>query len=68
MLMFNTEFNKVAKNPGLDLYPKPLLEEIEAANEWVYPCINNGVYRCGFAQSQEAYNKAFEELFAALDR
>jgi glutathionyl-hydroquinone reductase len=57
-----------AKNPELDLYPEDLRQDIDALNEWIYPSINNGVYRCGFATKQSAYNEAFEELFSALDR
>ena len=42
--------------------------EIDAANEWIYSDINNGVYKCGFAKTQGAYNEAVEHLFVALDR
>lgn len=56
------------KNKTADLYPEELRKEIDAVNEWVYPNINNGVYRCGFARSQEAYEKAYGDLFGALDR
>ncbi|GLC40101.1 hypothetical protein PLESTM_000993200 [Pleodorina starrii] len=66
--MLNSEFNHVAKNPGLDLYPEALRAAIDDLNSWIYPSINNGVYRCGFATSQAAYDTAFEELFSALDR
>eukprot|EP00882_Tetradesmus_deserticola_P020819 GHRQ01022502.1.p1 GENE.GHRQ01022502.1~~GHRQ01022502.1.p1 ORF type:complete len:370 (+),score=125.81 GHRQ01022502.1:119-1228(+) len=66
--MFNSSFNKLAQNPGLDLYPEPLRSKIDEVNEWVYNAINNGVYRCGFATQQEPYEQAFKELFAALDR
>lgn len=57
--MFNSEFNDFAKNPDLCLYLEPLRKEIDSVNEWVYPTINNGVYRCGFAQKQGAYDEAF---------
>lgn len=58
--MFNSAFNELAKSPELDLYPSQLIEKIDQVNSWVYPTINNGVYRCGFAQSQEAYDIAFK--------
>ncbi|KAI3667992.1 hypothetical protein L6452_43063 [Arctium lappa] len=63
----NSGLNGLAKNPGLDLAPPELRERIEEWNRIVYPNINNGVYRCGFAQTQEAYNTAVNELFSALD-
>ncbi|KAG2483117.1 hypothetical protein HYH03_018007 [Edaphochlamys debaryana] len=66
--MFNSSFNDIAMHPELDLYPEALRAVIDEVNTWVYPSINNGVYRCGFATSQPAYDKAFQELFAALDR
>jgi putative glutathione S-transferase len=66
--MLNSEFGDYSKNAELDLYPDKLQEKIEAVNEWVYPTINNGVYRCGFAQSQEAYDKAIAELTESFDR
>lgn len=66
--MLNSRFNDFATNPGLDLYPEALRPAIDAVNEWVYPSINNGVYRCGFATQQGAYDEAVEELFGALER
>ena len=65
--MLNSQFQSVAGNPGLDLYPKPLRPRIDELNDWIYPRINNGVYRAGFAQKQKAHSKAVKELFAALD-
>ncbi len=50
-----------------DLYPEPLRAEIDAVNERVYRGLNNGVYRTGFATTQEAYEEAFDEVFATLD-
>ena len=50
-----------------DLYPEPLRAEIDRINAFVYERINNGVYRCGFARSQAAYEEAFRRLFEALD-
>lgn len=66
--MLNSEFNDLAKNPALDLYPEAKKAEIDAINEWIYNDINNGVYKCGFARSQTAYDEAFEKLFKSLDR
>ena len=66
--MLNSEFNALATNPESDIYPEALKESIEAINSWVYPSINNGVYRCGFAQSQGAYDEAITELTSAIDK
>ncbi|MGB7520733.1 MAG: glutathione S-transferase C-terminal domain-containing protein [Spirulinaceae cyanobacterium] len=67
IIMLNSQFNEYATNPNLDLYPEELQEKIEWWNEKIYHAVNNGVYRCGFAQTQEAYNQACEELFTTLD-
>jgi len=64
--MFNSAFNHLTGNK-LDFYPTHLQGEIDQINEFVYENINNGVYRCGFATSQQAYNAAFEKLFNALN-
>lgn len=64
--MFNSAFDDLTGNQ-LDLYPAPLRAEIDALNERIYPAINNGVYRAGFATTQEAYEEAFTTLFAELD-
>lgn len=66
--MLNSEFDAVAAHPDRDYYPAELRGEIDAINEWVYATVNNGVYRCGFATSQTAYEDAFDALFASLDR
>ncbi|WAR08497.1 YQJG-like protein [Mya arenaria] len=69
--MFNTEFNAFCKTDeqrNLDLYPQELRTKIDEVNSWIYPYINNGVYRCGFAQTQEAYNEAVGPLFEHLDK
>ena len=50
-----------------DYYPAPLRSRIDEINAFVYERVNNGVYRCGFAGSQAAYNAAFDRLFSALD-
>ena len=65
--MLNTEFDQWAGDPGLDLYPEPLRGEIDRINDRVYNSINDGVYRCGFASTQWAYEEAFIEVFEALD-
>ena len=65
--MLNSEFVGAAGN-DLDFYPEDLRAEIDALNDEIYPNVNNGVYRCGFARSQEAYEEAYDSLFAALDR
>jgi len=64
--MLNTAFAAVG-GAGPDLYPAALREDIDAVNARVYNDINNGVYRTGFATTQEAYEEAFAQLFDALD-
>ncbi|XP_051120241.1 uncharacterized protein LOC127244013 [Andrographis paniculata] len=64
---FNSGLNERSKNPELDLSPSELKKQIDEWNQIIYPSINNGVYRCGFAQSQEAYDSAVDGLFSALD-
>jgi putative glutathione S-transferase len=64
--MFNSAFNHLTGNT-LDFYPADLREEIDALNAEVYEDVNNGVYRAGFATSQEAYEGAFHRLFNRLD-
>ena len=65
--MFNSEFDGVGALDG-DYYPEELRAEIDTINELVYGAINNGVYRVGFATSQEAYEAAYMKLFDALDQ
>jgi putative glutathione S-transferase len=65
--MFDESFAAFVGN-GVDLYPMALRPRIDEINAFVYDNINNGVYRCGFATEQAAYERAFERLFAALDR
>ncbi|MBH8563942.1 glutathione S-transferase family protein [Nostoc sp. CENA67] len=67
IMMLNSEFNEFALNPTLNLYPEELKNKIDWWNQKIYNSVNNGVYRCGFAQSQEAYNTACDELFTTLD-
>lgn len=68
--IFNTAFNHLIPEDkaAIDLYPEALRGEIEASHEWIYPTINNGVYRSGFATSQGAYETAVKALFDSLDR
>ncbi|KAI5084759.1 hypothetical protein GOP47_0000928 [Adiantum capillus-veneris] len=65
--ILNMEFNIFACDPQLDLAPPHLQSDIEKWNDLIYPNINNGVYRCGFAQGQEAYDEAINVLFTTLD-
>ncbi|TNC73705.1 glutathione S-transferase family protein [Rubellimicrobium roseum] len=63
--MLDSGFGELASGP--DLYPEDLRAEIDALNDRIYPRLNNGVYRAGFATTQEAYEEAFAEVFAQLD-
>lgn len=64
--MLNSEFSAFT-NSDLDLYPEGLREEIDKINRVIYDNVNNGVYKCGFATTQEAYEEAFDALFNTLD-
>jgi putative glutathione S-transferase len=64
--MFNSAFNDIGAT-DVDFAPAELLGEIDELNDYIYPRINNGVYRSGFATTQEAYDEAVVELFEALD-
>ncbi len=65
--MFNSAFNPITGNQ-LDFYPEHLRENIDIENERVYHKINNGVYKTGFATTQQAYDKNVTELFTALEQ
>lgn len=65
--MLTSAFNEFAKDKELDLYPKALQEQIDLVNKPIYDNVNNGVYRCGFATSQAAYERAYDRLFSSLD-
>lgn len=60
-------FDVAAEGSGPTLYPKGLRQDIDELNAYIYPNVNNGVYRAGFATSQEAYDEAIVPLFRALD-
>ena len=64
--MFNSAFDQLTGSEK-DFYPLELQMEIDDINDYIYKNINNGVYKTGFAKSQQAYEKAFDSLFAALD-
>jgi len=66
MRMFNSAFARFASESH-DFYPEPLRDEIDALNERIYERVNNGVYRAGFATTQEAYEEAVVPLFETLD-
>ncbi|WP_320824245.1 glutathione S-transferase family protein [Reinekea sp.] len=64
--MFNSAFDGVGALPG-DFSPAERLAEIDELNAFIYPSVNNGVYRAGFATTQEAYSEAVADVFNALD-
>ncbi|MBP2299216.1 glutathione S-transferase family protein [Azospirillum picis] len=65
--ILNGAFDGLTGN-RLDFYPEPLRTGIDRWNDLIYETVNNGVYRCGFAKSQESYDQAFDALFDTLDR
>jgi len=68
--IFNTAFNELipVEKQAVDIYPEDLRKDIDGSHEWIYPTINNGVYRSGFATTQSAYETAVKALFESLDR
>ncbi|ORX05661.1 glutathione S-transferase family protein [Mycolicibacillus trivialis] len=66
-LDFSTEWTAFHRDGAPDLYPEPLRAEIDEVARRVYTEVNNGVYRCGFAGTQDAYNGAYDRLFTTLD-
>ena len=65
--MLNTEFDEWAENDLPDLYPKAQSVRIDELNERIYETVNNGVYRCGFAKTQEAYEEYIGPMFETFD-
>jgi putative glutathione S-transferase len=65
--MFNSAFDRVGAT-GPDYYPEPRRAAIDAVNHQVYERVNNGVYKAGFARSQEAYDEAVTALFETFDQ
>jgi putative glutathione S-transferase len=66
-LDLSTEWEKHHRKGAPQLYPEPLRDEIDQVAERIYSDVNNGVYQCGFAGSQEAYGRAYDRLFAGVD-
>ena len=66
-LDFSTEWKQFHRPGAPDLYPEELREEMDEVMQRVFTEVNNGVYRCGFAGSQEAYDDAYDRLWAAMD-
>ncbi len=66
-LDLSTEWTDFHRPGAPDLYPEALRDEIDSVSKRVYSEVNNGVYRCGFAGDQEAYEDAYDRLFTALD-
>jgi len=65
--IFNSAFDKLTGNTD-DYYPEQWRDAIDSINAFIYDNVNNGVYKCGFATTQEAYEEAFDTLFTALDK
>ncbi len=68
IVMLNAELNEFATHSEINLYPDSLRDQIDNWNLKTYNSVNNGVYRCGFAQTQAAYELACNELFTTLEK
>jgi len=68
--MFNAEFDDFTEpsTRGVTYYPKELRKEIDELNTWIYDTVNNGVYKSGFATTQQSYERNCKALFESLDR
>jgi glutathionyl-hydroquinone reductase len=67
-VILNSSLNSLAQHPDQDLYPTAGQANIDIWNQKIYRTLNNGVYRCGLAQTQTAYTQACQELFETLDQ
>ncbi len=65
--MLNSAFDGIGADAALDFYPQPLRAEIDSINAIVYSAVNDGVYKTGFARTQDAYDEAVATLFETLD-
>ncbi len=66
--MFNDAFNAVAKNKDVDFFPKEIAGDHTKLSEFIYDCVNNGVYKAGFATRQRPYEVSCRKIFEALDQ
>ncbi len=67
-LDLSLEWSKLSRDGAPDLYPEAWRDEIDEVSGWIYSDVNDGVYHCGFARNQASYERAYDRLFAALDR
>lgn len=67
MFMFNEAFDEVGATPG-DFYPEALRDQIKELDDYIYPNINNGVYKAGFATDQKVYEEEVANVFAGLEK
>jgi len=65
--MLNDQFNEWAMNPNLNLFPYELGKALDQYGDWLHETLNDGVYKCGFATSQPAYEEAVEGVVGAMD-
>jgi putative glutathione S-transferase len=68
MRMLNSEFNRYAHYPNIDLYPLSYRCQIDSMNEELFVKLNSAVYRAGFAKTQQIYNQAYSYIFEILDK